>query len=395
MANVTVARSTNQAITEQVLVREVGDQIAELEPDVAPLLVFSTKAKRKRATYSPRIEKIEDELRNLWGYHNAAAIDSVNTQVLVNDGTLFAANDLVAVLRTDAAGGVEEIVRVTAVNGNTLTVVRGVGGFQDTISQTNALRIVGSAYAEGAGLGSVRSTTKTIITSYTQIFREPVSVTGTMQASNTYGGDDEDYQLQKALKEHKKQIEAAGLWGRASESLSSPGTIRTTMGFKSRVTTNVTDVNTTLTLRIMNTFSASAFRYGADTKLFIAAPKYIEAITFFSQNKLLTEVQQTIFGVKISQLILPHGTLLLARNWLMEDGVSGQPGYDDEAYAVDMGAIEYRFLSWNGKSRDTALMRDRKKDGTDGETHEYLSEVGWVVAQEKRHARMLDCSDYS
>jgi hypothetical protein len=168
------------------------------------------------------------------------------------------------------------------------------------------------------------------------------------------------------------------------------------MGFKPRVTTNVTNVNTTLTLILFNTFGQTAFRYNQGRpRLFIAAPIYISAVNFFSQNKLLTEVGQTVFGVKVKTLYLPHGTLMLANNFLMEDGVSGQPGFADEAYAVDLANVEYRYLSANGVNRDVKLYRNVKVDGTDGQSHEYKGEIGWIITQEKSHSRMRNCTAYS
>lgn len=392
-----VARSVNQMISEAVLVRMVGDEIAELEPDVTPLLVMTTKApKRKTATHSPRIEKIEDELRQLWGYHNASAIDSVNTQVLVNDGALFFVGAVVAVLKANTSSAVEEIIRVTAISTNTLTVTRNIGGAgADTIAASNAMRIIGSAAAENAGLAAALSTSKTTIISYAQIFKTPFAISNTLRATLVYGKPEEDYQESKAMREHKKEIEAAGLWGRASESLASPGTVWTSMGAKSRISTNVTDAGTTLTMRDFNDFSETAFRYGATSKLFIAAPKVISAINFFSQSDLFTKSQETVYGVQVQELILPHGKLLLAKNWLMESGISGQSGYDDEAYALDVGAIEIRYLAANGVSRDTGIYRDLIKDGTDGMTHAFISQLGWVIAQEKRHARIRNASDYA
>src|SRR5690242_7601260 len=203
---VNTARSINEAVSETVLVRDVPDEVMVLDGDITPLIVMTTNAKRKRPTFSPRVEKLEDDLRTLWGYMNAAAIDSVTTSVLVDDGTKFAAGDLATVLRVSTDTGVEEVIRVTAVNTNTLTVVRGIGGFKDTISASNALRIIGSAYAENASYGTPRSTSKTTVESYTQIFREPFQVSETIRASKTYGGPEEDYQERTALLNWKKQV---------------------------------------------------------------------------------------------------------------------------------------------------------------------------------------------
>lgn len=387
----TVARHTGLAISEAVLVRDVPDEILVLDGDVAPLLVMTTNVKRKKPAISPRVEAIEDDVRGLWAYHNAAAISSVATGVLVNDGTLFQPGDIVACVRPSTDSSVEEVIRVTAVANNTLTVTRNIGGSgADTISASMPLRIIGSAYAENATLANVRSTSKTTVTSYCQIFREPFALSGTQLASKTYGGPEEKYQDMKALKEIKKQMEAASLWSRASEDLTGTHPVRTTMGFKSRVTSNVTDVNTTLTMTVFNTFSRTCFRYHTDRpRLFIAAPIYIEAINFFSQQDLMTEVGQKVYGVNVKVLDLPHGRLLLARNWLMEAGISGLAGYDDEAYAVDIANIAWRVL------RPLQQHFDVIKNGADGKTHEYRAEQAFLLTEEKSHAWMREASAYS
>src|SRR3990167_5490661 len=136
---VSTARSTSEAISEAVLVRDVPDEVMNLTPDVTPFLIMSMKAKRRRATVSPRVEKIEDDIRGTWAVHVPAAISSAATGILVNDGTLFAIGDLISVPKTASSAAAEEIVRVTAISSNTLTVTRGVGGAgADPISASNA-----------------------------------------------------------------------------------------------------------------------------------------------------------------------------------------------------------------------------------------------------------------
>ena len=65
---VSTARSTNEAISETVLVRDVPDEVMVLDGDITPLTVMMVNAKRKRPCFSPRIEKLEDDLRTLWLY---------------------------------------------------------------------------------------------------------------------------------------------------------------------------------------------------------------------------------------------------------------------------------------------------------------------------------------
>ena len=173
-------RSWDTAVTETVQVRVLGDKIVQLQPDVTPLIVMTTNAKKKKSTPVPRIERIEDDLRNLWDYQaGTTTLSSVATTLTVSTGTLFATNDLVAVIKPQSNANAPEVMRVTGIASNVLTVTRGVGGADsiaagaDSIYPTNALRIIGSAFAEGDIYGSFRSTEKVVPISYCSDFPHP------------------------------------------------------------------------------------------------------------------------------------------------------------------------------------------------------------------------------
>ena len=54
MAQVSGARTTNQAITETRLVRNVANKMAELEPNEAAILTFLTKLENPQEVDAPR-----------------------------------------------------------------------------------------------------------------------------------------------------------------------------------------------------------------------------------------------------------------------------------------------------------------------------------------------------
>src|SRR5690242_17755674 len=139
-------RSTYQANAENVLRRDVGDKIALLYPNETAILVMSIKAQRKQATKTPKVEVIEDAMRPLWGQADGAGYSNAVTTVNVVDGSIFSVGDLVAVLKPLSSAAAEEVMRVTAISTNALTVVRGVGGGADVIAANNALAVIGSAY---------------------------------------------------------------------------------------------------------------------------------------------------------------------------------------------------------------------------------------------------------
>lgn len=371
-----------------------------LEPDQAPLLVLTAKAGRKSPAKAHKFEWVEDEEVALWGQATNGTTDysSVATGILVADATIFAVGDLVAIPKASSSSAAEEVVRVTAINSSTLTVTRNVGSAgADTIGATASLRILGSAFAEDAGTATIRSTTKVVKASYCQIFKDAMKVTDSMLAVEGYGAPEGEraFQQFKLMQKHRNGIESAILWGRASETLSGSSSIWTTMGLKSRISTNVTDAATTFTLTVLNNFAETAFRYGQPEKLALVAPKAKSAFNYFAQNKLQTQTGEKVFGVNINKVFTGHGTFMLANNYRMEAGVSSANGFDDEIYVVDLPSIRLRYLSNQGVSFDTKLHEDIVKDGGTYKVDEIRTYMGAEIRHEKRHARVYRVLAYA
>jgi len=318
-----VARSIDQAYVETVQKRKfIGEDDVLLNPSLTPILTLVTKiGNRKKSTNAARIEWIEDDFLNVWGLvSNGAAYSSVAVSIVVADATLFAVNDLVAVPVAPTSSAVEEIIQVTAVNlgTQTLTITRGIGGSgANTIGATADLRVIAPAFAEGAAYGTVRTTPKTVLISYTQIFRRPVSVTKSEVAQGLFGpSNDRMYQRKKMLEEHRRDMESAGLWSHPSESLALPATVRTTMGFKNRIVTNVYNANGTLTEGAFLTFTQQAFGqyYEGSEKLLVAAPEVISALDWWADNKLRLAPGDDVYGIKLSRYTTNHGDFMITRD---------------------------------------------------------------------------------
>jgi len=393
-------------VVDTTQVRDVSEQMVLLEPDASPLYVLTNAAKRKQPSIAPRFEWVEDNEVALWDVVNASPTDysSVATGILVADGTKFAVGDLVAVPKAISSGTAPEVVLVTAVTTNTLTVTRNVGGAgADTIGSTGSIRIIGSAKAEDDNVEGQRYTAKTVQISYCQIFKTAVKVTHTAASTKQYGAPsgERKYQLVKALIRHRSEIEAAGLWSRASESLALPSSRWTSMGLLPRFSTNKTDGSTTLSLTGFNTFGESAFRWGEKQKLLMSGPKVLSALNFFSQNKLLTSVGDTVFGVKIARFQLALGEFMLTNNYRMSTSeigfTSGSNSFAGHAYSIDLPSIGLRHLAGGGDNLigDTKLYENVLPDGSTTRTDEYRSQVGWEIRHEKKHALLYDVSAYA
>lgn len=402
MAALQTTRAVARFSTDTTLVRDVSEDMINREPNANRLFVLTAACKRKKPSDAPKFEWFEDQEVTFWGQVSGTAYTSAATGILVADISIFAVGDLVAYPQAATSSAAEEVMLVTAVSAATgsatLTVTRNVGSAgADTIATTGALRIIAGALAEDADTPTQRYQAKTPKASYCQIFRTPVQITYTGANTKNYGGSDRQYQLKKALIRHRSEIEAAGLWSRASESLTGSASIWTTMGLKPIISTNKTTNVGTLTQTSFNTFGETAFRFGEDQKFLSAAPKILSALNAFAQGKLNTYVDDKVMGLSLSRYIMPLGELLLHNNYRMENGISTGDGFADEAYAIDLPSIGLRYLA-GGEDiglGDTKLAMDVQQDGTTVRVDEYRSQIGWEIRHESKHALISGVAGYT
>lgn len=408
MAALTATRSVYRFNTDTTRVRDVSDDMVKLMPDDranALLFILTAAAKRKEGSTDTKKEWFEDDEVALWG-STSGATTTTATDVGVADVTIFAVGDLVLVPNASTSSSAEEVMLVTTIAGTstgTITVTRDWSGASAnaTIADAAALRIIGSACTEDQDTPTQRYLAQTAKNTYMQIFRTPVQSTYTAMSTKKYAtegkANDHAYQLTKAMIRHRSEIEGTGLWSKAYESLSGSSSRWTSMGLKSIISTNKTSASTTLTLTGFNTFCESIFKYGSsDEKLLICAPKVLSAINYWSQSKLITHVQDTLFGVKVNRWSCAFGDFILKNHYRLEDGVASKNGFGDEAYAVDLPSATLYYLDGGvRKIGDTKLFEDVQQDGTTVQVDEYRSQMGWGFRHEKRHGLLYGVGAYS
>lgn len=402
MANYTGTRSTKQIISEARNVREVAPKIYYLEPDIAPLITLLSKMNKKRPTPVTKFSHFEGTYTARWASVSATTASTTSeTTIWVQDYTLFVPGDMLILPRLVSDGTTPELIRVTANPGTgALTVTRGVGSTTTgTIAASAALTFAGTAYAEGAAFPDVKSAAKTEVTSYTQIFRTALSLTNTSRATRTYGMDELNMHRFEKAKEHKIQLNRALLFGVASSDEASPAgatPLRYTMGINSAISTNKYDAGGTLTRRTIELFAQQAFRYGnKNQKILLCSPTVASAFNQFAQSQLMISPQDKTYGVTVQKVVTGHGEWLLVKDWELENGISGKNGFGGTAFSLDLDSIEMRYLNENGVSRDTKYLEDVVQDGVDAKRDEYLSEIGYMVRNEKFHAKLFNVTDWA
>jgi uncharacterized protein DUF5309 len=213
---------------------DMSDTLAMISPFDVPLLQLIGKDSLKSPCVATKHEWLEDELRPL---DSAVADSSINNttdpvamNVTAGHGVYFRAGDI---LKLES-----ELVRVTSVATDAVTVSRGHGGSTNAahVSGT-AVRIIGNVNVQDAAQGASRTTTKTGLFNYTQLYEDTVVVTSTAEAIKKWVEQGEmSGQLERALRVAWIQWERSLLDGR--KVAPSSGVASAMDGILPRISTN-------------------------------------------------------------------------------------------------------------------------------------------------------------
>lgn len=208
------------------LAEDVSDVIAIVSPYETPLL--DALGDPMREATSTHHEWLEDAL-----LPNKDAIDdstwtdaSSDTEFDVDHGSRFRIGDQIQV------EGSGELMLVTGISSNTLTVVRGYAGTTaEDLADDQVINILGNAALEGDEKPDVRFTNRLRCGNYTQIFTAGVEVSGSDMAANQLGlADEMDYQKQERLREMLRDLENTVInGGRPASNPQGSSSVRRTM----------------------------------------------------------------------------------------------------------------------------------------------------------------------
>jgi hypothetical protein len=355
----------------------MADAILQLQPDVAPLTTLTARL-NKSPTHNPDFQWAEDDLATRFVSTSTSYNSSATSVVLTaGHGQYVKANDLIKVPRTG------EVMLVTAVSTDTLTVTRGLASSGAAMNSTEELLILGSAKKEGDTSDPAVSVNPSLVTNYTQIFRRPWHATETWVHSDQYVRENDwDYQARKAGIEHRKDIEEAFLFGKPSLDTSGALPRRTTGGVLHFISTNVTAAGGTLTEASFFTALRSAFRYGSQTKTLFAGGLVVDVLNTYPRSKVqVTNQRDGTYGVNVTTFQSPHGTVNLVRHWLLEGAT-----YQGYGILLDMSQVGYKYLANAKGSRDTHINDNIQAPDEDSRKSEYLTEAGLKFGLEKTHA---------
>ena len=350
-----------------------------LEPNGNAPLNALLSMTSSEATDDPEFKNFRDELPSRTIVASGSAIASATSiTVAAGNDNLFAVAGTIIVNATTG-----EVMRCTSdATATTLTVQRGIGEAAGAaISDGDELFIAGTAYEEGASAPTGVSFDATVASNFTQIFRTAFTVTNTLRATNLRTGDKEDEMATKALKLHMQDIERAMFFGKKHEAnASSSQPTRYTGGLINTIS-NVNDRATASGVMTEDQFDRAliedVFAFGSNQKIMFCGAKVAGHLQKLGKDRWQPTVVEGSYGVNLTRYATFAGDLMVH----LHPQFRQVPGMENAAVIIDFPHLKYRYM----EGRDTQLLRDRQGNDADQVKHEYLSECGLELLQDKTH----------
>lgn len=357
-----------------------------LEPNgTAPLNALLAMG-GSESTDDPEYKNFRDELpdRKLKADGAVASTSTATVTLTASDDNKYAIKGAIVI---SAATG--EVMHVTAdTTGTTLTVTRNIGGTTFQIADEDEFFVAGYAAMEGDNTPTPISFDATVATNYTQIFRTAFAVTGTLDATRLRTGSKMQEAMTKALKLHMSDIERAMFFGRKHEANGSTAQpTRYTGGVLTQLSNVIdvpSDIGSSNTNGVMteeefdDLLITHIFKFGSKQKLAFVGTNVANHLQQFGKDRWSPSQMENTYGVNITRYNTFAGDLMVH----LHPQFRQVPGMADAMVILDFPYLTYRYL----QGRDTQLLRDRQGNGEDSTKHEYLTECGLELIQDKVHA---------
>jgi len=336
------------------------------------------------ATDDPEYKNFRDELpertlkiNNGSGYNNTATSLTIDA----SDDNKYAINGAIVVNSNTG-----EVMHVSAdTTATTLVVVRNIGGTTFTITDNDDLFVAGFAASEGASTPTAISFDATVASNFTQIFRTAFSVSGTLQSTYLRTGDKEDEAMTKALKLHMSDIERAMFFGKKHEANGSTAQPTRYTGGLTTQLTNVIDVasdidgdGTMSEAQFDEQLISTVFKFGSKQKIAFVGETVAHHLQEFGKNRWQPTQVEGSYGVNFTRYQTFAGDLMVH----LHPQFRQIPNMKQSMVIIDFPYLNYRYL----QDRDTSLLENRQSPGADSVTHEYLTECGLELIQDKVHS---------
>ncbi|TAN71609.1 MAG: hypothetical protein EPN17_00965 [Methylobacter sp.] len=283
--------------------------LVSLQPNLISLLSSSSTSglmiiNSRTPVSQNKHEWAELQLSPELGYVSGAHTNAVTTLSLV-DATGFVADMILAF------EGSDEVMKVTAVTNNDLTVVRGYGGSTAAaLTDAMLIRVVSRPRPEGSDPDPNANSVPSVNYNYTEIFDDTFKVSNTT-VSTALGGisDIINTNLMQSMLKVTRRINTAAIYGRrVQRSASEKGTMG---GILQLVTNRVNAAGAALTSTILNDGVESIFKNGGTPNAIICNTNQARRITAFHAAQMFVLRADNTVGSSVNQFQsdLPMGAI--------------------------------------------------------------------------------------
>ncbi len=285
------------------------------------------------------------------------------------------------------------IVTVASTDGADFSVKEYGATDHDPVAD-DVLRWVGSAYAEGSQAPESVMRTPSIVTNYTQIFKDTVKITGTADSTRTRPFKPWPQARGEALERHMLKLEYAVMRGQKYEDTSGSSPKRTFGGLNEFVTTTKDWDTGEVSMAGLEDQLQIAFKYGAKDKAFVCGNTAIKILNRVARNHAALQFNLTdkiaknqTFGLDVSSWVTPFGILrIIPHNLMSESSV-----YTEDGWVLDFKYLEYVKL----RGRDTKWFPKAQLPDEDAKKGYYQTECGLSVALPEVHQKWTNLHAYA
>lgn len=360
----------------------------------APLTALTSLMKSK-STDDPVFhwwEKSLDSRRLLL----TADIDASQTTFTVTGALGFKAGDMLISEYT------KEVIRVSQdpTADTSIVVTRGVGGSTATAITYNGAAVnpyfrgIGSSFEEASDAPSGVNFDPTEVYNYCQIFRSTLEMSRTAQRTRLRTGDAVKEAKRECLEYFGIDMEMAFWFGKRGSGTLNGKPIRYTGGLWHWLVSNAPAANiwanagANVNMSTLESKLEFVFRLGSSEKIAFCGNVALLAINQIVRKNSQFNIQTGIkeFGMDVSRLITPFGTLVLKTHPLFNQmaggtnaGSSAYLGFNSSMAILDADELIYRYVD------DVKYEKDLQANGLDGMKSGYIAECGMEIHHASTH----------
>lgn len=399
MAEYSGVRTSTQsdASNENRQVRLVHERVFLYAPQYTPILMLKggimpgpngERVKVKGlipSKFAPakKIEWYDKELPSVKAYAEGGFASTVTT-IKIDDAASGAVNSVRAGASLKIGA---ERVWVQSYDNSTrnAVVVRGVGSTTAaTIADNDPIYVLSNGIEENSTFQTRFGAQATARSNYMQIFRHDWAVSRSADVIRLYGGKDKAETMAEAAVEHVREIERQITFGyKENTGLTLNSRAVQLTGGLSEFNDGVYESNTgTSTGRFtglnrgaatvdygefVETFLVESFKYSSPRrrKTFVGGSVWGKVFGRFSTNvgNIQTFVRDTAFGVNVTEVISPAGTIEFLTSGAVEEVESGS------GFCFDPEFLEFNYVD------NTFMVDNAQPKGTDGYAGYFLTEA--------------------